>query len=401
MVEMLTVEPLDKRLMEEMGMSWHTDSDGSDYIANELVQVHETEANDYYEAANTLYDMFIEAAQHVIDNKRYIELGIPANLVTLIENSWERDDWHLYGRFDLAGGLDGLPIKLIEFNADTPTSLFETAIIQWAMLKANGMDEARQFNNLHEMLQENCQRLLSGSDADFDFNRRYQGEKILFSSIRGLPEDERTTRYLQQAASEAGFFTDFCYMDEVGFNAEQGVFNRDQQLADFWFKLFPWEDIAEQELEVSRLLELADKNGKSRIINPAYTLLFQSKGILKILYELFPDSPYLLPTDFKPLSGVKQVEKKLFGREGCNIRILAANGDALEQTHGPYDFHKNIYQQFADFPQDAAGRSYQAGVFYVYEACGLGFRRGGAVLDNMSKFVGHVIRDKLLTAALP
>ncbi len=63
----------------------------------------------------------------------------------------------------------------------------------------------------------------------------------------------------------------------------------------------------------------------------------------------------------------------------------------IEQTDGPYGFHKNLYQQFAEFPKDAEGRSYQAGVFYAWEACGLGFRRGGAILDNMSKFVGHMI----------
>lgn len=393
MVDTLAVDPLDKGLMEEIGMSWHTDVDGTDYIASELVQVSEAEAEAYYEAANTLYDMFVEAAQHVIDNQLYVELGIPGNLVKLIESSWDRDDWHLYGRFDLAGGVDGQPIKLIEFNADTPTSLFETAIIQWAQLKANGMDEASQFNNLHEMLRENFRRLITGIDADFDFESRYNGEKILFSSIRDLPEDERTTRYLQQAAHEAGFYTDFCYMDEAGFNAEEGVLNKDGQLADFWFKLFPWEDIAEQELEVSRLLELADKNGRTRFVNPAYTLLFQSKGLLKVLYDLYPDSPYLLKTDYQPLPDVKQVEKKVFGREGANMRILDANGQPLEQTDGPYGFHKNIYQEFVEFPMDEQGRSYQAGVFYVYEACGLGFRRGGAILDDMSKFVGHLIRE--------
>ncbi|MBD3801588.1 MAG: glutathionylspermidine synthase family protein, partial [Campylobacterales bacterium] len=37
------------------------------------------------------------------------------------------------------------------------------------------------------------------------------------------------------------------------------------------------------------------------------------------------------------------------------------------------------------------GNRYQAGVFFAYEACGLGFRRGGEILDNMSKFVGHVL----------
>ena len=129
-----TVEPLSRAVLEKVGMTWHTDSDGSSYIVEELVEVSEAEAEAYYAAANALYDMCVEAAGEVIAERRYTELGIPSNIIELIEDSWERDDLHLYGRFDLAGGLDGLPIKLIEFNADTPTSLFETAIVQWALL---------------------------------------------------------------------------------------------------------------------------------------------------------------------------------------------------------------------------------------------------------------------------
>jgi len=42
--------------------------------------------------------------------------------------------------------------------------------------------------------------------------------------------------------------------------------------------------------------------------------------------------------------------------------------------------------------KDENGEYYQAGVFYSYEACALGFRRGGKILNNMSKFVGHIIK---------
>lgn len=391
MIRTLAVEPLSTEVMEDIGMSWHTDADGSSYISNELVRVTQDEAEAYYLAANTLYDMFVEAGQRVIDERLYLEVGIPSNLVGQIEKSWERDDLHLYGRFDLAGGLDGLPIKLIEFNADTPTSLFETSIVQWALLKSNGMDETRQFNNLHEMLQENFRRLVTGDRPLADFDALYREQKFLFSSADNLPEDERTVRYLQQVAHEAGWYTDFCYLHEAGFIDDQGVFNRDGQLADYWFKLSPWEDIAAHELELTRMLGKMAEKGHTRILNPAYTLLFQSKGILKILYDMFPDSPYLLRTDFEPLPGVEQVCKKLFGREGANMRVLTADGVTLASTDGPYAHHKAIYQERARFAQDEDGDNYQAGVFYAWEACALGFRRGGAILDDLSKFVGHIV----------
>lgn len=384
-----TVAPLGKDLLEDIGMTWHTDADGSSYIGRELVEVDVAEAEAYYAAANALYDMYVEAAQRIIDEQRYSEIGIPSTLVGLIEDSWEEDDLHLYGRFDLAGGLDGLPIKLIEFNADTPTCLFETSIVQWALLKANGMDEAAQFNNLHQMLQENFRRLVTRDKPLEEFAERYAGQKLLFSSAAGLPEDERTVRYLQQVAHDAGFYTDFCYLNEVGFSSDDGVFNADGQRADFWFKLFPWEDIAAEELELTRILDKMRTQGRTRILNPAYTLLFQSKGTMALLYEMFPDSPYLLPTAFEPLDGVAQVSKKLFGREGANMALLGSDGSVQQSTDGPYAYHKSIHQERAMFPRDTAGQVYQAGVFYVWEACGLGFRRGGEILDDRAKFVGH------------
>ena len=391
MVDTLRVEPLEKAVMEEIGMTWHTDPDGSSYISNDLVQITEDAAEAYYDAANSLYDMFIDAAERVIDEQLYLELGIPSNLTGLIEDSWKKKDLHLYGRFDLAGGLDGLPIKLLEFNADTPTGLFETSIIQWALLKSNGMDETSQFNNLHEMLLENFQRLITRDKPLEEFKERYGGEKLLLSSVGGLPEDEGTVRYLQRVAHEAGLYTDFCYMHELGFIDDEGVFNRDNQLADFWFKLFPWEDIAADELELTRMLGKMTRIGRTRMLNPAYTLLFQSKGLLKVLFDMFPESPYLLRTDFRPLEGVEQVSKKFFGREGANTTLFAANGDVLSSTDGPYEHQKAVYQERAQFPQDASGRIYQAGVFHVWEACGLGFRRGGIILDDTSKFVGHIV----------
>jgi glutathionylspermidine synthase len=82
----------------------------------------------------------------------------------------------------------------------------------------------------------------------------------------------------------------------------------------------------------------------------------------------------------------------MFGREGSNVKILDASGNVLEANDGPYGNFKPIYQEYVEFPKDIKGNSYQAGVFFAYEACGLGFRRGGKILNNMSKFVGHVLR---------
>lgn len=391
MVSTQKVKPLESDVLEEIGLDWHTDTDGTMYIADELVEVSSNECNEYYEAANAVYEMYIQAAEHVIENDLFFDIGIPFNLVELIKKSWDNDvHWHLYGRFDFAGGIDGKPIKLIEFNADTPTGLFETAILQWALLKSNGMDEAKQFNNVYEAISENFKRLVMLFEDPADFEKHYDGWKILFSSIEGNSEEEVTTRLLQKMADDAGFKTAFAFLDEVGFD-DNGIY-ASETACEYWFKLFAWEDLATDEPDLILQLQTIMNNHKAIILNPAYTLLFQSKGMMKILCELFPDSPYLLETSFEALKDKAYVEKRMFGREGANTKIVNNDGSIMAEVDGEYAHHKAIYQEYVEFPEDKKGESYQAGVFFAYEACGLGFRRGGKILDNMSKFVGHVIK---------
>lgn len=386
------VKPIEREVLEEIGLNWHTDSDGTAYIADELVEVSDKEAEAYYTAANELYDMYVEAAEYVVENDLFFDLGIPFNLIDVIKKSWENDvHWHIYGRFDLAGGIDGKPIKLIEFNADTPTGLFETAILQWALLKANNMDEERQFNNVYEAVSENFKRLITLEESTVSFDENYDGWKILFSATEGIDEEEVTTKLLKRMADDAGFVTNYEFLDKVNFS-EDGIFDSKDEAYEYWFKLYPWEDIGIDEGELSIILDDIMQNQKAIILNPAYTLLFQSKGMLKVLYDLYPDSPYLLKTSDEPLNGISYVEKKMFGREGANTKIVDASGNVVEENDGEYDSHKSIFQEYVEFPQDSKGMSYQAGVFFSYEACGLSFRRGGKILDNMSKFVGHVLK---------
>ncbi len=393
---MLTLEkinPLSADYLETLGFVWHTDADNSAYIADALLVISTEEAEAYYAASNMLYDMYIQAAQYVIDNALFHEIGIPFNLIEIIKESWDSDiHWHLYGRFDLAGGIDGKPIKLLEFNADTPTALFETAVIQWAMLKKNTLDETKQFNGLYEALNDNFKRLVTLEEDVSSFEERYDGWHFLFTSIRGNAEEENTVKLLQHIATEAGFKTEFAYIDEIEFSGDEGIFYQDKNY-ELWFKLIPWEEIALEESDLAMLLTSIVKNQKAIIFNPAYTLLFQSKGLLKILWDLYPNHPLLLETSFEPLQAKKQVRKPVFGREGNSVIILDEKGEVLEGTTGDYENHKMVYQAYAALPTDEKEDSYQAGVFYAYEACGLGFRKGGKILNNMSKFVGHSIQS--------
>ena len=383
----------DNKFLEEIGFYWHTDPDKTPYVASEIVEISPDEADAYYEASNELYDMFAQAGDYVVENDLFHEIGIPFNLVDAVKMSWDSDvHWHLYGRFDFAGGIDGKPIKLIEFNADTPTSLFETSILQWAILKLNNMEESHQFNNLYEALGDNFKRLILMEEDVESFDDHYEGWKILFSSVKDNEEEESTVRLLQTIASEAGYVTEFAYIDDVEF-AEDGVFYKGESY-EYWFKLIPWEDIAIEESDLAMLLTQIMQNQKAIILNPAYTLMFQSKAFMKILWDLYPNHPLLLETSFDPLDGKAQVEKRIFGREGANTVIVDADKKVLAETDGEYGEFGVIYQEYTELPTNTKDESYQAGVFFAYEGCGLAFRKGGLILDNYSKFVGHRVVQK-------
>ncbi|WP_420155025.1 glutathionylspermidine synthase family protein [Siphonobacter sp.] len=375
--------------LRQIGWDWMLGSDTIPYLTHELVSINQNEAQAYYDAANDLYELFVEAGQAVIDQGRFAELGIPENLIELIKLSWNDDrHLHLYGRFDLAGGIDGKPIKLIEFNADTATCIPETGIVQWAHLKANGLDEAAQFNTLYESLVENFE-ILRNLNSDLT-------PTLLVSAMRDTPEDDANVQVIGEAAKEAGFDVEYAYVDEVEFSPSEGLFRQNPQNGtferfDFWFKLVPWEYIAWEEPDLADILTQVVKNRKTVIINPAYTLLFQSKAILKVLWELNPNHSLLLQTQAQPLAGKASVRKVLFGREGANVEILDPQGKATDQAEGEYGEQDSIYQEYVEFPVDSQGDRYQAGVFFAGEGCGLGFRRGGKILDNSAQFSGHLV----------
>lgn len=389
MIKLQTLSNHPEKALQNVGWNWMLGTDTAPYVISDMVVITEELANQYYEAAGTLYDMLIEAGQYAIDNNLFKEMGISENLVELIKTSWIDDRHvHLYGRFDLAGGIDNEPIKLIEFNADTATCIPETAVVQWAHLRMNGLDDSKQFNTVYETLVSQFRFL---KDINNDLN-----PSILFSTMRGYAEDDTNVNLLAEAAKEAGFDTDFAYVDEVEFSNGQGIFKFESEAGsfirfDFWFKLVPWEYIGNDEPELAAMLTDIVKTRKALILNPAYTLLFQSKYILKILWDLYPYHPLLLQTERYALPHKKSVSKVLFGREGANVSILEKGGEVLESVEGEYDSQSKIFQEYLNFPTDEAGFSYQAGVFYAGEACGLGFRRGGKILDNTAQFVGHIV----------
>jgi glutathionylspermidine synthase len=276
------VNPVPPSIFEQVGFYWYQSPGNLDYVADELVQVTEEEGEAYYRAAEELYGLYVQAAQHVIDHGLFDLLDIPDNLVEMIRLSWEDDrHFHLLGRFDLAGGLDGKPIKLIEFNADTPSTIFETALIQWMILRHNGLDEERQFNRLYETVQEsfirtrNAHPAFTGPDAPIPC--------VLFSCLDLGLEDENTTRLLEEMAYEAGFITGFEYATTSA--STKTAFSMPRATLRFLVQAPALRVHRLEEPELAEILTDLLRRDRVVLLKPPYSLLFQSKGILKVLWD--------------------------------------------------------------------------------------------------------------------
>lgn len=390
MIRKQQITQMPDAIYREMGWEWFLGDGTWKYITNELIQVSAQEDENFYEAAKELYEMFIAAGDFVLDNDLWEHLDIPANIIEMIKLTWNDErHYHLYSRFDFAGGLDGVPIKLLEFNADTPTTLPETSIIQWGQLKANGISEENQFNFVFEAIRDNFVRLK-------DLNSDLQ-PTLLVSAMSDAPEDDANVEVIGEAAKEAGFEVIYRYVEEVTFSASEGIFvqheNGEFQKCDFWFKLVPWEYIAYEEGELMDMLNDIVSNRLAVILNPAYTLLFQSKAILKYLWDLYPEHPLLLRTSFADLfHNEPYVKKVVLGREGKNVSVYDNTGRLVEEIKGEYENYDNVFQAFAESPKDVAGNRYQAGVFFATEPCGLGFRKSNqTIIDDNAFFVGHMV----------
>lgn len=373
-----------------LGWDWAIEDACQNYVAREAVQLPEGEAETLLQAADLLYDMLVQAIPDPIPDDFLQRLAIPANLWAAVRYSWNDErHWHLYGRFDLAATPDGP--KLLEFNADTATSLPETAVVQWASLIAAGQSgEDRQTNGLFEGLEDQF-RHWRGLNNDLITS-------LLLAYLPDSAEDAANCAVLAEAARTAGFTAIYaCPIDDVRVSVQgkdRGVWAESSpgqwQKFAFFFKLVPWEILADEEPELTADLTDLLLTRDVIIANPAYSLLFQSKALLARLWEVFPHHPLLLEAGLQPLSG-HCVRKPFFGREGQNVTEITPDGRPGAEVAGEFAQQPQLYQRWAELPTDAQGRRYQAGVFWAGEACAIGFRREAGLITNLSEFVPHIL----------
>lgn len=386
-----TPRPDWQKTIESQGLVyWKTEApDGSlisywdeeHYYALRMDEVLEMER-----VARELLQLLVDAGDHVIEHNLFAKLGIPEFAAARIRETWESEPPMLYGRFDFAYATGDL--KLLEYNADTPTCLVETAV-QWFWKRDMFGDDVDQWNRVHEALVERWTELRT------EFRIPDGEAHFLHSHAERSGEDFMTTAYLVNTAREAGLKTTLQPIEELGLIEGEGFVDHEGNPVKTAFKLYPWEWMLEQRFARPALDHMGTGPGQTQWIEPIWKLLWANKGILPVLWELNPDHPNLLPAWFageEPKDLRSYVTKPIFAREGANTTIVL-DGEVVET--GPdeqYGAEGYVIQEYVDLGNYGGSRPV-LGVWTVdMEPQGLGIRESdGYITNNQSRFVPHII----------
>ena len=405
---------------EALGFDWHSaptpeDSIGTYWDESAYWELTAAEVDQLEAATEELHRMCIAAAGHVIERGLLPHFGFTPLAIDVIKDSWARrddDQPSVYGRFDFAFGGedtgDGQP-KMLEYNADTPTGLYEAAVVQWTWLEERfrGRD---QFNSLHEGLVATWTKI---GDA---LKQLDLPQALHFTCMMPHAEDEGTLRYMLDTALEAGLSGKILNAADIGWTTPVNVpedalyghfVDAEETAITVMFKLLPWDWMLSDQFGPQLARTVMTR--RVSLIEPAWKMIPANKAILAVLWEMYPDHPNLLPAfmDRRAFAaGETVVAKPLLGREGANISIATFGGEGkpvgapLASLGGPYGDEGYVYQALTPLAEsagvDAAGNAVTHHAVigsWVIDGVsrGIGIREDvGLITHNRSRFVPHL-----------
>lgn len=348
----------------------------------------ESEYRKLHKASAELHRMYKQVLDFVIKNNRWEDLGITnPQVVQAILCSLKQGDLDLCGRFDFAfNGGTGSP-KLLEYNCDSAGMMIETKAAQswYEDMKARGVlsSSEHHWNQLERLLLSRWQRAAG----------RLQNKRVHFmwASEHQSPEDFMNTAYMQSLAMEAGIDNNHAPLEQMDWDAQQGLIGEDGSPIRAAWKGYHWEWLAYEAPEL--LQTVAQDNNPFHVnwIEPIWKMALSSKGMLAILWELFPDSPWLLPAYLNQNGLSQYVRKPLFGAESQQIEIVseAGNYQDPEPQELPWGY---VYQQYYDIQAHDGQRPVVSVWMVGGQPAGLAIRESSSlVTDFYCHTLPHII----------
>ncbi|MFV0277675.1 MAG: bifunctional glutathionylspermidine amidase/synthase [Parahaliea sp.] len=336
--------------------------------------VSETGLAELRRATNELHALYMHATEYVLKDDSLLRyFNIPEVLWPRIQQSWNnRRNQMITGRFDFSLSERGL--KVFEYNCDSASCYLETGKIQGLWAKHYGCNiGANPGKRLHRELRKAWRK----SDVD----------GVVHIMQDDDPEETYHALFMQEAMDEAGIRSKILHgVAGLGWGEDGSVLDPDGVKIKWVWKTWAWEtalDQIRQECDndpekLNRYRPGEAREGTPRLVDvllrsevmvyePLWTLIPSNKAISPVLWDLFPDYPYLLESAFTltpSLAAGGHVIKPIVGRGGANITLLDGSDRVLAETDGKFDDRDQIYQQLFRLPQ-LGGQHVQVSTFTV------------------------------------
>ncbi|MEZ5571095.1 MAG: bifunctional glutathionylspermidine amidase/synthase [Halioglobus sp.] len=310
-------------------------------------------------ATNELHALFMHATDYVLQNPALLEkFNLPPVIWPRLQQSWSnRRNQMVTGRFDFCMTEGGL--KVFEYNADSASCHMECGKIQGLWAQRFGCDDGEDagedlFDNLVTAWQETEVDGLVHILLDHDQEEMYHA------------------LFMQSAMEQAGIECKLVKgLAGVQWQDAETVLDSDGIPIRWVWKTWAWEtalDQLRQELDEDAQRQLLRQPLESNpprlmdvllrpstmVFEPIWTLVPSNKAILPILWEMFPDHPYLLESRFQLTDALRAhgyVSKPIAGRCGHNISIVNRTEALLTETGGRFDEQQQVFQALCELPK--------------------------------------------------
>lgn len=317
------------------------------------------EYDELYNTADIVFNGLNSFVQDICNNPGIVPLDLlnmTDDLTPYILNDTSQLSSYI-ARLDFVKDLDGV-FKLVEINADTPCAILETYygnfIAEEEFNKNFSLtpDRYKDWCSIIETIQDKFKASL--------VNKR----TICFAASNEYVEDWNNAIYVGHMFRLAIFHNMYNPYYETIMSplqdlvvTDNGVLSKDGQRIDVLYLLHPKEllinDTSEDGYPVGKkLLELANED-KVFLINPPKSILLQNKALLaaiKYIGKYKDVLPFIADTalDAREFMGQKMVCKPIFGREGCDVSIIEADGSLSYSYEAEQDLDNHIYQKFIE-----------------------------------------------------
>lgn len=296
-----------------------------------------------------------EIVPFILDETPWLDYyGLDDNAIKLIRKSWESKEESFYGRFDFipakGSTSESISLKLLEYNADTPTGIIESAISQRNLINELVSADKNNYyihNSMEEYFIERWSYFYNKSTS------KALHLACVNDDIDPSGEDKAQIRYLSNLAKKAGWTTKEIFIDELRWDSDRWV-DSDGDIVKNLFKLYPWEDmvfdpfiIDEDGSYDTTMGDILVKHGGYEAMEnwfePAWKMLYSNKILLAVLWDYFSGStepedkaildllvPAYISDDYSEGTLKNFVKKPLFGREGDGVEIYAPDNGLYE-----------------------------------------------------------------------